>query len=87
MEKKIWQPNETQTQFINILKEYPAGATLKDIALDKGVNFKTGSVNTLVSKGLVEVSDSEVKVNLVYRDQVIGTVTKNWKVYKLVSND
>ena len=80
---KTWTPNETQKAFLETLRAYPNGATLKDIELDTGIAYKTGAINVLVSKGLVIAEDSEVKVNLVYRDTIIGTVTKNWKVYAL----
>lgn len=82
---KTWTPNETQKAFLEVLGTYENGATLKDIELDTGVAYKTGAINVLVSKGLVITEDSEVKVNLVYRDTVIGAVTKSWKVYKLAS--
>lgn len=82
---KTWTPNETQKAFLEVLGTYENGATLKDIELDTGVAYKTGAINVLVSKGLVITEDSEVKVNLVYRDTVIGAVTKSWKVYKLAN--
>lgn len=87
MEKKTWTPNETQTNFIKTLGNYPNGATLRDIEINTGKTYKTGAINVLVSKGLVIAEDSEVAVNLVYRDTVIGTVKKNWKIYKLANLD
>ena len=81
---KNWQPNETQKEFLKVLENYPDGTTLKDIELDTGKVFKTGSINTLIGKGMIEVADGEYQVNLVYRDVVIGSVKKSWKVYKLV---
>ena len=80
---KVWEPNETQKDFMKVLENYPDGATLKDIELDTGKSFKTGAINTLVSKGKVVASDGEFQVNLVYRDTVIGSVKKSWKIYKL----
>lgn len=84
-EIKKWEPNETQKDFMETLKNYPDGATLKDIELDTGKVFKTGAINVLTSpeKNLVEAADGEYKVDLVYRGVVIGSVKKNWKVYKL----
>ena len=82
--KTTWTPNETQKDFLKVLENYPDGITLKDIELDTGKVFKTGAVNTLISKGLVEVADGEYQVSLVYRDVVIGSVKKSWKIYKLV---
>lgn len=84
-DKKTWEMNETQKAFLNTLESYPDGTTLKDIELDTGVVFKTGCINTLISKGLVKAADGEFKVQLVYRGAVIGTPTKKWKVYRLVN--
>lgn len=85
--EKIWTPNETQTAFLKVLANYPNGATLRDIEIDTGLTFKTGAINTLTARGLVETTDTEVEVNLVYRDTVIGTVRKTWKTYRLVRKD
>lgn len=82
--EKTWQPNETQLEFMKVLENYPDGATLKDIELDTGKTFKTGSINTLIGKGLVSVADGEFAVDLVYRKNVIGQVKKPWKIYRLV---
>lgn len=82
--EKTWQPNETQNDFMKVLEQYPDGASLKDIELDTGKVFKTGSINVLIGKGLVSVADGEFAVNLVYRDKVIGQVKKPWKIYRLV---
>ncbi len=82
-EAKVWTPNETQKDFMETLKSYPDGATLRDIELDTGKTFKTGAINVLVAKELVSASDGEFSVNLVYRDRVIGSVKKSWKIYKL----
>lgn len=80
---KAWEPNETQKSFMKVLERYPDGATLKDIELDTGIAYKTGAINVLVSKGLVSAADGEFQVNLMYRDTVIGSVKKSWKIYKL----
>lgn len=87
MANKTWEMNQNQKDFVAVLKNYPNGVTLKDIEIDTGKVFKTGSVNPLHGKGIVEIADSEVMVDVVYRDVVIGQVKKTWKVYKLVSND
>lgn len=76
-----WTPNEKQREFLEILENYTEGATLKDIELDTGKVFKTGTVNALVSKGVIKTTDKEVLVDLAYRGVVIGTVKKVWKVY------
>lgn len=80
---KVWEPNETQKDFMKVLESYPDGTTLKDIELDTGKVFKTGAINTLIAKGMVTAADGETQVNLVYRDTVIGSVKKSWKIYKL----
>lgn len=83
MAEKTWTPNETQKDFMETLKRYPDGATLKDIELDTGKVFKTGAINTLVSRGLVVALDGEFAVSKVYRDRVIGSIKMSWKIYKL----
>lgn len=84
MEKKTWTANDNQKAFLEVLENYPNGVSLKDIELDTGKVFKTGCINTLVKKGLVETIDGEFKVDLVYRGVVISQNTKTWKLYKLV---
>lgn len=69
-----WQPNDTQKKFMEILKEADRPMSLAEInAL--GNEFKSGSINCLVSKGLVKTEDKEV--------QVVKTEVR--KVYSLVS--
>jgi len=82
-DRKQWEPNETQKDFMKVLENYPDGATLKDIELDTGKVFKTGAINTLIGRNMIIASDGEFQVNLVYRDTVIGSVKKSWKIYKL----
>jgi len=84
MEKKTWTANDNQKAFLEVLENYPNGVSLKDIELDTGKVFKTGCINTLVKKGLVETADGEFKVDIVYRGVVISQITKTWKIYKLV---
>lgn len=78
-----WTPNENQVNFMEILESYPDGATLKDIELDTGKTFATGTVIGLVRKQRVVTEDKEVSVDLCYRGQKIGKVKKSWKVYRL----
>ena len=80
---KEWRPNEKQQKFLEVLGEYPDGATLKDIELDKGVAFATGCINTLVSRGLVNVVDSVRVSDKVYRGVVIAQVKDPVKKYYL----
>lgn len=86
--EKIWKPNETQTAFMNALKENGGKATLFELNYFKGQNFKSGAVNTLVSKGLVTADEKvEFTCDVVYNGVKVGTVKKTAKVYELVSND
>lgn len=80
---KEWSANEKQKSFMEILKDYPDGATLKDIEIDKGVAFATGCINTLVSRGLVKVVDSVRVSDKVYRGVVIAQVKDPVKKYYL----
>lgn len=81
--EKVWAPNETQKAFLKTLENYPDGATLKDIELDTGVAFKSGAINVLKTKGLVETSDGERVSDKVYRGVVIGQITEPVKIYRL----
>lgn len=72
-----WTPNETQRKFMEILGQEPDGITLRDIKAKYGIEFKTGSINVLTTKGLV-VSDGEKT----YTCECCGHKTKV-KVYKL----
>lgn len=87
MANKTWEMNTTQKDFVAVLKGYENGAMLKDIELETGKVFKTGTINPLIGKGIVEAVDNEVVVDIVYKGVVIGQAKKTWKVYKLVSND
>lgn len=80
---KAWSPNATQKAFLETLADYPDGTTLSDIKIDKGVEFKTGSINTLVSHKLVITSDTTRVSDIVYRGVVIGSKTDNVKLYRL----
>lgn len=83
-EKKVWSMNETQSKFVNLLKERENGATLFELKLE-GYDFKSGSINTLLSKGIVEANDERTyKCDVVYNGKVVGSLTKSGKVYKLV---
>lgn len=82
--KTEWSANETQKAFLNVLGDYPHGITLLELRIERGIEFKTGSINTLVSKGLVITDgtrnfDCEVQ----YQGKVVGRVTKKGTVYKL----
>lgn len=88
MEKKNWQMNENQKAFINALKENGGKATLFELNHFKGYDFKSGSINTLVSKGLVVTKDKVVyDCDIVFNGTKVGSTKKTAKVYELVSND
>lgn len=57
---KAWEMNETQKEFVAVLKELGHPATLMEINAVLGKNFKTGSINTLVTKGVVATEDVEL---------------------------
>lgn len=48
---KTWQPNANQSKFLEVLSNEPH--TLAELSALAGVEFKTGTVNALVKKGLV----------------------------------
>lgn len=85
---KTWTPNETQTAFLEALKANGGKATLLELNYFKGYHFKTGSVNTLIKKGLVTADeDVTVEAAVVYNDVKIGSAKKTYKVYALVNAD
>lgn len=56
-----WQPNEKQKDFLEILGNYTEPVTLAQIESDTGKKFATGTINTLVSRGLVTTTDTEIE--------------------------
>ena len=87
MAQTNWKMNETQTAFVEVLKNYADGVTMFELKL-AGYNFKTGSINTLITKGIVVTDgEREFACDVVYNGQVVGKVTKTGKVYKLVNKD
>jgi hypothetical protein len=87
MANKTWSMNNTQRDFVEVLKSYDNGVTLFELKL-AGKDFKSGSVNTLISKGIVEIAgEREFVCDIVFNGVVVGKSTKTGKVYKLVSND
>ena len=84
-DNKQWEMNDTQKQFVNTLKNYPDGVTLFELKLE-GKEFKTGSINTLITKGIVNTDgEREFQCEIVYNKVVVGRTTKKGKVYKLVA--
>lgn len=87
MANKTWKMNDTQKQFVETLESYENGATLFELKL-AGKEFKSGSINTLISKGIVEIDgEREYICDIVYNGVVVGKITKTGKVYRLVRKD
>lgn len=87
MAQNKWTMNETQKAFVGVLADYPNGVTMFELKL-AGHDFKTGSINTLITKGLVVTEgEREFACDVVYNGVVVGKVTKSGKVYKLVQKD
>lgn len=82
-DRKQWEMNETQTKFVNTLRDYPDGITLFELKLN-GIEFKTGSINALITKGIVSADgDREFQCDIVYNGVVVGKTKKSGKIYKL----
>lgn len=74
MAQTTWTMNDTQKRFMEILGENPDGITLREIKSRYGVDFKTGSINTLKTKGLMKVADGkrDFVADIVYNGEKIG---------------
>ena len=55
-----WTMNDTQKEFVEVLKGLGRPATLMEINAVAGKEFKTGSFNTLIGKGIVVTTDVEL---------------------------
>ena len=79
MAKENWTPNETQKKFMAVLKDLPDGEalTLAEISKRAGVEFKTGSINSLLTKGLVDHGEDIIV-------EVVRVRKEPKKTYKLV---
>lgn len=83
---KTWTMNDTQKAFVETLKDFENGTTLFELKL-AGKEFKSGSINVLVSKGIVEITgDREYTCDVVYNGVRVGSVKKTGKVYRLANN-
>lgn len=70
-----WTPNKNQKAFMEALEGVEEGLTLAEINEKLGTDIKTGSINCLLTKELVEtIGEREVMV----------LAKKKVKVYKLV---
>ena len=74
-EQKVWEANAKQKKFMEILKENPDGLTLAEISQLAGEEIKSGSINCLIAKGLVDNSGEK---------EVLVQAKRKVKVYKLV---
>ena len=81
--EKVWSANAKQKDFMEVLGTYENGATLTDIAIDTGKQFATGTINTLVSKGLVVAEDFVRVSEVVYRGVAIAEKKDKVKRYRL----
>lgn len=60
---KTWQANDKQKKVMEILANADHPLTLNEISAIYGENIATGSINTLLTKGLmVHGEDAEVEV-------------------------
>lgn len=59
-ETKQWTPNEVQKSFMGALNK-DNYLSLKQVSAKLGKEIKTGSINTLKVKGLVETKEDVVK--------------------------
>lgn len=78
MAQSNWTPNKTQQSFMEALADAEDGLTLSEVNEKLGTEIKTGSINCLLAKGLVE-TDGEREVMVMTKKKV--------KVYKLVNKD
>lgn len=81
-----WEANPTQKAFLEILKKEDEGITLADIASKYGAIFKTGTINVLAKKGLVETQKIAISCLIVREDnpsQIVGHCVKEVSLWKL----
>ncbi len=71
-----WKPSETQKKFMEVLESGEC-LTLAQISERAGVDFKTGSINALLTKGLVEHGEDVIV-------EVVRVRKEPKKTYKLV---
>lgn len=86
---KSWSMNDTQKTFLKALSN--GGLTLEQVNNGRETEIKTGSINTLVTKGYVETADADFNATetlvVKYPDGTEITKTKektvSRKVYSL----
>lgn len=80
-----WSPNDKQKQFLEVLKGAESPMTLAEVSEVVGYEVKSGSINTLIGKGLVVTNDTEIECLIVRKDngKVVGQTKKVVKAYAL----
>ena len=76
MAENKWTANAKQKKFMEILAEHKEGLTLAEINELTGEEIKSGSINCLITKGLVDNTSEK---------EVVVTAKRKVKVYKLVN--
>lgn len=80
---KNWEMNETQKEFVELVKANPEGVTLFELKLE-GKVYKTGTLNALLNKGiLVNAGEKVFECDVMYNSTKVGTVKKTAAIYKL----
>ena len=81
-----WTPNDTQKLFIETLRKADGALTLSEVSELVGQEIKSGSINTLIAKGMIQTEDVVYECNIVRKDngKVVGTTKKTVKAYSLV---
>lgn len=87
-----WTPNDKQKAFLEALRKATAdgkGLTLREVSKQVGFEVKSGTINALIKKGLVQTEDVEVACEIVAMDtrEVMGTCKKTFKAYSLVKGE
>lgn len=81
-----WTPNEKQKLFIETLRKADGALTLSEVSELVGQEIKSGSINTLIAKGMIQTEDVVYECNIVRKDngKVVGSTKKTVKAYSLV---
>ena len=81
-----WTPNEKQKLFLGALADGKA-LTLAEVSKKVGVEIKSGSINTLIAKGMVQTEDVTYECHIIRKDtnEIVGSTKKTIKAYKLVA--
>lgn len=80
-----WTANDKQKLFLKALAD-GTPKTLAEVSELVGQEIKSGTINTLIAKGLVQTEDVSYECNIVRKDngKVVGSTKKTVKAYKLV---